>query len=208
MHTAADEREFKLSDRDFARIANLVKTHAGIQLTDRKRELVYGRLARRLRTLGLDDFSRYCDLVEEDDADDERRVMINAITTNLTSFFREGHHFEYLGGTVLPELAKKNATRRLRIWSAGCSTGEEAYSIAMTVRKSIPDLAHWDARILATDIDTNVVATGAAGRYPVHRVEFGAGESASGIRPRRRQRDRRNGRRDQVVGRIQAAQSV
>ena len=172
MHTAAaDEREFKLNDRDFARIAKLVKTHAGIQLTDRKRELVYGRLARRLRTLGLHDFSHYCDLVEEDDADAERRVMINAITTNLTSFFRESHHFDFLGGTALPELAKRATTRRLRIWSAGCSTGEEAYSIAMTMRKSIRDLADWDARILATDIDTDVVATGAAGRYPAKRVE-------------------------------------
>jgi chemotaxis protein methyltransferase CheR len=168
---AADAREFTLSDRDFARIVKLVKTHAGIQLGERKRELVYGRLARRLRLLGLTDFGRYCDLLEQDDADAERRVMINAITTNLTSFFREKHHFEFLSETVLPEITRDNPTRRLRIWSAGCSTGEEAYSIAMTVKQAMPDLAQWNARILATDIDTDVIATGTAGRYAASRVE-------------------------------------
>ena len=173
MHTAAaNDREFELTDRDFARIVKLVKTDAGIQLTDRKRELVYGRLARRLRALGLRDFGRYCDMVEEDGDVTERRAMINAITTNLTSFFREKHHFDFLGATVLPELAAAKGSRRLRIWSAGCSTGEEAYSIAMTMRKSMPDLAGWDARILATDIDTDVIATGTAGRYPATRVEL------------------------------------
>ncbi len=98
--------------------------------------------------------------------------MVNAITTNLTGFFREPHHFETLARNIIPELARSNSHgRRLRIWSAGCSSGEEPYSIAMTVLSALPQRNQWDALVLATDIDTNMVATGQAGLYDGVRTE-------------------------------------
>lgn len=158
-------REFLLSERDFHFLSEFVGTHTGIKLSDGKRELVYGRLARRLRQLGLGSFTEYCDLLRRDDGD-ELMQLVNAITTNLTSFFRERHHFDYLGRTVVPALLKANAaTRRLRIWSAGCSTGAEPYSLAITLREALGDLRGWDVRILASDIDTHVLQTAAAGVY-------------------------------------------
>jgi chemotaxis protein methyltransferase CheR len=170
---AVREQEFTFHHDDFLRIAKLVRTHAGIVLTDRKRDLVYGRLAPRLRMLGIGEFSRYCDLLEGRDGEAECRVLINAITTNLTGFFRERHHFDFLAQEVLPGIVKSPASgrRRLRIWSAGCSSGEEPYSIAMTVRKVMPDLTRWDAKILATDIDTNMIRTASEGSYERARAE-------------------------------------
>jgi chemotaxis protein methyltransferase CheR len=166
MHPSdAREREYHLSDQDFERIRGLVREHTGIALTDSKRELVYSRLARRLRGLRLDGFADYIALLERGESA-ELEEFANAITTNLTSFFREAHHFEFLAGTVLPELERRNAsTRRLRIWSAGCSTGEEPYSIAMTLQESLARFRGWDVRILATDLDSNVLAQAKAGEY-------------------------------------------
>ena len=118
----------------------------------------------------MDSFRDYCRLLESRDSD-ELVNFINAITTNLTAFFREPHHFEYLSSTLLPELMRYNdASRRLRIWSAGCSSGEEPYSIAMTVRETIPETAGWDVRILATDLDTNMVERARSGIYSEERV--------------------------------------
>ena len=156
--------EFAFTDADFATIAGLVRKHAGIVVGPSKRSMVYARLARRLRELGLDSFSDYCDLLKNDDGDDEFGTFINAMTTNLTRFFREDHHFEFLGRQVLAPM-RADPDKRLRIWSAGCSSGEEPYSIAMTMRENIPDIARWDARILATDLDTNMLEKGASGRY-------------------------------------------
>jgi chemotaxis protein methyltransferase CheR len=169
----APQNEFRLLDRDFQKIAELVREHAGIVLGERKRELVYGRLSRRLRELGFTDFSDYCAYLESPEGESERGMMVNAITTNLTGFFREAHHFEFLAKEVLASMAgPRPATgRRLRIWSAGCSSGEEPYSIAMTVREALGDDARWDAKILATDIDTQMVATAKAGHYPASRTE-------------------------------------
>jgi chemotaxis protein methyltransferase CheR len=166
------EREFEFTDRDFAFLREIVTGHSGITLGEQKRQLVYGRLARRLRQLRLNSFAEYCDYVDTH-LEQELGELINAITTNLTSFFRENHHFEHLAGQALPEIMAHNAThRRLRIWSAGCSTGEEPYSIAMTVLESGGSaLGSWDARILATDIDTQVVARAQAGVYPEDRIE-------------------------------------
>ena len=128
-----DGKEFRFSDRDFQYLRELVSRETGIVITEAKRQMVYSRLARRLRILDLSDFKDYCRLLEED-AEGELNAFINAITTNLTSFFREPHHFAYLQNTVVPELLRKNAaSRRIRIWSAGCSTGEEAYSIALAM---------------------------------------------------------------------------
>ncbi len=169
----APQNEFRLLERDFQKIVELVREHAGIVLGERKRELVYGRLSRRLRELGFTDFSDYCAYLESPEGESERGMMVNAITTNLTGFFREAHHFEFLAKEVLAAMAgSRSATgRRLRIWSAGCSSGEEPYSIAMTVREALGDDARWDAKILATDIDTQMVATAKAGHYPSNRTE-------------------------------------
>jgi len=163
------DREFRFTDRDFQYIRQLVSRETGIVVAEIKRHMVYSRLTRRLRALGLRDFRDYCRLLEKDPAG-ELNAFINAITTNLTSFFREPHHFEYLQKVVVPDLLVKNAaTRRIRIWSAGCSTGEEPYSIAMAMAEVLPDRS-WDCRILAPDIDTDVLAKGESAVYPIERV--------------------------------------
>src|SRR5580704_16150425 len=145
-------REFAYDDEDFAAISTLVKSLTGINLTLQKRELVYGRLAVRLRALEVRTFREYRQIVAADL--DEQMRMCNAITTNLTAFFREPHHFEHLRDQVLPAQRERPGQRRLRIWSAGCSTGEEPYSIAMTLLEALPELLEWDVRILATDLDS------------------------------------------------------
>jgi chemotaxis protein methyltransferase CheR len=163
-------REFAFGNEDFEALRKLVKDLTGINLSDQKRELVYGRLARRLRTLGLRTFAEYRDLLSSDGGR-EISELCNAITTNLTAFFREGHHFDYLREQVLKPLAAQSAaTRRVRIWSAGCSTGEEAYSLAMTVIEALPDLPRWDVKILATDLDSDVLERAHRGVYAADRV--------------------------------------
>ena len=163
-------REFEFGNEDFEALRKLVKEITGINLSDQKRELVYGRLARRLRVLHLRTFAEYRDLLASDGGR-EIGEFCNAITTNLTSFFRESHHFEYLRDQVLqPMVANRTASHRVRIWSAGCSTGEEAYSLAMTVIESIPDLRTWDVKILATDLDSDVLAKAQRGIYAAERV--------------------------------------
>ena len=156
------------TEEDFTAIAAMVRQASGIVLGETKRDLVYGRLRRRLRARGLGSFVDYRAALEGEDGAQERVRMINAVTTNLTGFFRERHHFEHLAGQVLPRLPRDS--RRLRIWSAGCSSGEEPYSLALTLLGAMPDLGAWDARILATDIDTDMVAAAAAGRYAAERV--------------------------------------
>lgn len=167
------QQEYALEDVDFRKISGLVRTTTGIVIDDRKRAFVLGRLGRRLRVLGLTDFSEYCRVLDGPDGEAERLLLVNAITTNHTSFFREPHHFEFLAKTVLPAIVreKDQSSHRLRIWSAGCSTGEEPYTLAMTLRDCQLPLASWDARILATDLDTNVVAHAAAGAYDAERAD-------------------------------------
>jgi chemotaxis protein methyltransferase CheR len=164
-------REFVFGNEDFEALRKLVKEITGINLSDQKRELVYGRLARRLRALHLRTFAEYRDLLASDGGR-EIGELCNAITTNLTSFFRESHHFDYLREQVLQPLAaaKRAGQRRVRIWSAGCSTGEEAYSLAMTVIESFPDLRTWDVKILATDLDSDVLSKAQLGLYVADRV--------------------------------------
>lgn len=154
------EREFVFTDRDFRAIVSLVHQRAGIALSEHKRELVYSRLARRLRVLGLKKFSDYLRIVGSEEGADEIGNLINAITTNLTAFFREEHHFDHLRKHVVEPLAANGAGGRsnLLVWSAGCSTGEEPYSIAMTVADGMPNWQKHNVRILATDLDTNAVA--------------------------------------------------
>ncbi|MGE0583101.1 MAG: protein-glutamate O-methyltransferase CheR [Steroidobacteraceae bacterium] len=162
-------REFAFTDADFEGLRTLVRAATGINLADSKRELVYGRIARRLRALEIDSFKAYRELLADGDAQ-ELVEFCNAITTNLTSFFRESHHFDYLRDHVLKPWVEASSSRRLRIWSAGCSTGEEPYSIAMTIAESVPRWQSRDIRVLATDIDSQVLAHGRAGLYTAERV--------------------------------------
>lgn len=174
------EREYDFSERDFAIIRRLVAEHAGIALSPAKRDMVYSRLVRRIRELELGSFREYCAILESGD-EAEFGSFINAITTNLTAFFREPHHFEFLAKTALPALLRaRERSRRLRLWSSGCSTGEEPYSIAMTLREVMPATQTWDAKILATDLDSHVLAQAAAGIYTEERL--------GGLDPKRLQR--------------------
>ena len=168
----AEEREFPFSDQEFRFLSGLVNERTGIVLGIQKKNMVYSRLVRRLRALALPTFAAYCTLVQDGGEQGEMGNLVNAITTNLTSFFREKHHFDHLRDTVLSELVEKTpAQKRLRLWSAACSAGMESYSMAMTVKAALKDLRTCDARILATDIDTEMVKAGAAGTYPVEQYE-------------------------------------
>ncbi|OAI18103.1 chemotaxis protein CheR [Methylomonas koyamae] len=161
-------REFEYTQADFDILRKISNQHSGILVPDDKFDMFYSRLAKRLRLLGLASFKEYCQYLTDHPAD-EFTEFINSVTTNLTSFFRENHHFEYLTETVVPELLKKKAAvRQVKIWSAGCSTGEEPYSLAMALKESLP--AGWDLKILATDLDTNVLATAANGVYSADRA--------------------------------------
>ena len=167
--------QYRLSEQEYKFICKLVYDTCGIVLDERKREMVYRRLMRRTRDLKLTSFSEYCELLKND-PDGEFPQFINAITTNLTSFFRESHHFDYLRETFLPQMLQDSkqgkCERRLRIWSSASSTGEEPYTIAITVMQAMgAALANWDARILATDLDSDVLATGKAGVYKTDRIE-------------------------------------
>jgi chemotaxis protein methyltransferase CheR len=171
MSSAADAQEFELSDAVFDRLRELVRHHTGISLAGSKRELVYGRLARRLRALQLNSFADYCALIENGAAG-EVQELTNAMTTNLTSFFRENHHFQQLAAEIFPQLEENRAsTKRIRLWSAGCSTGEEPYSIAVVMREALAHLRDWDIKLLATDIDSKVVETASAGVYGSERFK-------------------------------------
>ena len=159
-----------LADAEFDFIRHVISENAGIVLGPHKRQLVQGRLARRLRELGLSSYEAYCNHVRES-GPEELVGLINALTTNVTAFFREKHHFEALAEYMIPEALKRNQqTRRLRIWSAGCSSGEEAYCLAMTAAACMPTGVRWDLKILATDIDSDMVAMAQGGIYPLDRL--------------------------------------
>ncbi len=161
--------ELVLSEAEFERIRELVREHTGIALSDAKRQLVHGRLSRRLRALKLTSFTDYIALLENGDAG-ELEEFTNAVTTNLTSFFREPHHFDYLAREMLPSVVA-TASRRLRIWCCAASTGEEPYSIAMVLREAHAQLRGWDVKVLATDLDSNVLGHAKWGVYTRDRFE-------------------------------------
>jgi chemotaxis protein methyltransferase CheR len=164
-------REFDFTQADFDSLRTLVKTQSGITLGDAKRELVYGRVSRRLRALGLSAFADYRRILAGPDGQAEMIEFINAVTTNLTSFFRESHHFDFLRDDYLRKrAADAKGSRRIRIWCSAASTGEEPYSIAISVAEAIPEWERWDIRILATDLDTNVLQTCVNGVYGEDRV--------------------------------------
>jgi len=154
-----------LSTATFATLRDMLHEHSGIALAGHKITMVQSRLAKRLRSLGIKTYEDYLDLLRDPNCQ-EWSEFINALTTNLTSFFREGHHF-----TRLPELLKPayEASRRIRIWSAGCSTGEEPYTLALTLVKAFGAKA--SIQIMATDLDTAVLTTAARGVYPIARIE-------------------------------------
>ncbi|MGR8929048.1 MAG: CheR family methyltransferase [Gammaproteobacteria bacterium] len=161
-------REFEYTWDDFNFLRRISNQHSGILVPDDKFDMFYSRLSKRIRSLGFNRFKQYCEYLQSH-PDQEFTEFINAVTTNLTSFFRENHHFEFLSRTLLPDLLIKNkAQRSVKVWSAGCSTGEEPYSLAMTLLEHVPD--DWDIKILATDLDTNVLATAASGIYPLDRI--------------------------------------
>ena len=163
--------EFTLSRDDFRRISQMIYADAGIHLTEGKAALVYARLAKRMRALHMQAFRDYCDLVASPEGASERQEMLTSLTTNVTRFFREPHHFEHLRSHVLQPYLEHGARGRLRVWSAACSTGQEPYSIAFTLLSAWPDAANHDVRILATDIDRNVLKTAEAGLYAENLLE-------------------------------------
>ena len=157
---------YDFTDSNFQVIAGLAQTDFGLHLTPTKKDLVYSRLTKRLRTLGLADFNSYCRLIQAEEGTDERMQMLSALTTNVTHFFREDHHFRSLREQVLPPLiAAARAGGRLRLWSAGCSAGQEPYSLAFTLLGLCPDAAKLNIRILATDVDPVIIARAKAGIY-------------------------------------------
>jgi len=170
-HPETRAREFDFTDADFQAMRTLVKQITGINLAESKRELVYGRISRRLRALGLGSFTAYRKLLEAGDGS-ELVAFCNALTTNLTAFFRESHHFDYLRDDFLAPLrSAARRSERIRIWSSACSSGEEAYSIAMMVAETIPDWRQWDIKILATDLDSDILARAKRGNYNADRVK-------------------------------------
>jgi chemotaxis protein methyltransferase CheR len=172
-----DQGEISLSEREFARIKGRVYKVAGISLSDAKRTLVVSRLSKIVRALGLESFDAYVDYLEKGTKASDAQDFVNALTTNLTRFYREDHHFDHLRTYVGSLINSRPRGQRLRIWSAGCSTGQEPYTIAMDLLAAHPALKSWDFKILATDIDTAVIAKAARGVYPENEL--------SGLSPER-----------------------
>lgn len=159
------DREFNFTNRDFERVRKLIYAHAGISLNPSKQDMVYSRLARRLRATGIDNFDDYLDLLEQNDAA-EWEAFVNSLTTNLTSFFREEHHFPLLTDHLLKHKRKSH----IELWCSAASTGEEPYSMAMAAVDAFGTFTP-PVNILATDLDTNVLAKAEAGVYPLERIE-------------------------------------
>ena len=162
-----DDSRLTISDSEFRQLREFIHAHTGIALSEHKKALVCSRLSKRLRHHGLQHYSDYYVLlVEQDPEGMELMAMINAITTNKTDFFREPHHFRFLAEVVFPAYKQNpHRERPLRMWSAASSTGEEAYSLAMTALEAMPSFNEQDIRILATDIDTDVLSRAAGGIY-------------------------------------------
>jgi chemotaxis protein methyltransferase CheR len=166
-----EQGEIALSDREFSRVKARVYSQAGISLSDAKRTLVVSRLSKIVRQLRLPSFDAYLDHLERGAPERDTQDFVNALTTNLTRFYREDHHFDHLVEYVGQLITRRprvgpDGKPKLRIWSAGCSTGQEPYTIGMCLLAALPDLKRWDFKILATDIDTNVLAKAATGVYP------------------------------------------
>ncbi|MDR3706835.1 MAG: protein-glutamate O-methyltransferase [Capsulimonadaceae bacterium] len=165
-----------LRQDEFERFRALAYQAAGINLTEAKKQLVQSRLFKRLRHYGLSSFQEYLRLVDsEGENGNEMRYLINSLTTNKTDFFREPHHFRYISQTILPDMIDQAAhgrrARRIRVWHAGCSTGQEPYTNAMTIADTLRGQGMWDVRLLASDIDTDVLATAKEATYSAEQLE-------------------------------------
>lgn len=160
-----------LSDKEFKLFKELIYDKTGISLSEHKRALVYSRLGKRLRILGLQSYIDYYNhILDKDESGAELIEMINAITTNKTSFFREDYHFKYLNEELFPEFKRRTQqghAKNINIWSAGCSTGEEPYTIAIALAEFFSDEIGWNINLIATDIDTNVLKKASEGVYPI-----------------------------------------
>ncbi len=175
-HGQADEilagGEYPLARRDLALIAQMIYDDAGISLNESKASLVYSRLSKHIRQLGLDGFKQYCELVSSSNGQGQRREMLSFLTTNFTRFFRENHHFDHLRSDILPAMIEKLRTGgRVRIWSAACSDGQEPYSIALTALSVLPNIGDYDFKILATDIDPKIIQMAKQGAYDASALE-------------------------------------
>jgi chemotaxis protein methyltransferase CheR len=160
-----------MSDAAFAAIANLARSEAGLVLTSAKATMVQSRLRKRLRRLGLKDFESYSQYVASPEGEAERRQMISALTTNVSHFFREAHHFSLLREQVFPGLVTRaRSGERIRIWSAGCSSGQEPFSIAMALLDFAPDMAQRDVLILGSDIDPSIIETAETATYTMQQI--------------------------------------
>lgn len=159
--------DYGITSDEFLRFRKLIYDESGISLGDQKQTLLASRLSKRLRDLGLTTFTEYYEQITGDATKEEFTRMLDLISTNKTDFFREPKHFDYLRERILPELEKD---KRVRIWSSACSTGEEPYTIAMTLYEGVSDPQRWDFKILASDLSTRVLAKAAAGRYEADRV--------------------------------------
>lgn len=165
---------FELKQADFRKIRSLVYQHCGINLHEGKMELVRARLSKRLRLGNFKSFREYMNFVQNEDSGTELTSLIDTISTNLTSFYREKQHFKFLEEQFLPSLLQLNSKigkYKIRCWSAGCSTGEEPYTIALTLLKSTENMGRWDIRVLATDISTAVLEKAKKGLYPKERIQ-------------------------------------
>ena len=183
------QRGTLLSDKQFDYVMKLIYELTGIAMTAAKRLLVERRIAKRMETIGLSDFEDYAALLKSRDPVEVEHFS-NAVTTNLTSFFRENHHFEFLKNQFIPEIRARRGEQKLRLWSAGCSTGEEPYSIAITLREAFQEMDQWDVKILCTDLDSEVLDKASRGMYASERVE--------GIEPARVSKWFQHGNGDQV----------
>ena len=167
-------QELHLSNKEFITISEMVYQYCGIHLDDEKKELVRSRLSKRLRLLGYESYSDYIEFIQHDPSGEEFSSLIDAISTNFTSFFRERQHFDFLEKQFLPGLLENKAKKnnyRIRAWCAGCSSGEELYAIAITILDTIGDNLRWDVKILATDISTRMLETAQKGVYDQKRIE-------------------------------------
>ena len=155
-----------LSDEIFYKIKDLIYKKIGVNLKDSKKTMVKSRLLKRLRTLNLDSFEKYCNYLNNNS--DELVILYNLLTTNVTHFFREKHHFDYLKNSVLPEIEKRN-DKIIRVWSAGCSSGQEVYTLSIVLNEYFN--SNWKLKILGTDINTDVLKVARKGVYSEQSVE-------------------------------------
>lgn len=163
--------QFTLSDQDFEAIAKFAHKNFGLALSSNKKPLVSSRLSRRLNKLKVQNFNKYLASLDAPGGEGERSELLSLLTTNVTQFFRESHHFDTLRNDVLPPLIEKaRSGGRVRLWSAGCSNGQEPYTIAMVLHKLCPEAGRLDIKILGTDIDPVVVRTAQAAQYPADEL--------------------------------------